>query len=152
MLPYDISNLLIFTLRFNLSKTLRFYSIGFPSWNFFFKDASNHIPKPHGAAQAALSAKFATATPRIATIGIKPLADFAQDGSPRQAKFPFQLNFRATDEIKGLFSDEFQQSYMTQLTRIPAGSLLYDVYAIDQPNGCEVKIGSVRTLSEFVSS
>lgn len=41
---------------------------------------------------------------------------------------------------------------MTQLNSIPAGSIVYDVYAIASPNACEVKIGSVKILSQFVSS
>lgn len=125
---------------------------GFDSWNFFAKDASNHIPSASGVALTLVATKFSSATPRIQTIGLKDLAAFNQNGEPQEPKFPFQIFFRATPEVQGMFSDYFNDSYMNQLQEIPAGTTLYELLAVDAPNGCPVKIGTIRTVTKFTSS
>jgi hypothetical protein len=127
---------------------------GFPSWNFFFKDFSNHIPSASGLALKALACKFSTATKYIQTIGLKDLASWNEKGEDRRGDmiFPFKLVFRPTDQVKNLFPDTFVDKYTNQLKTIQTGTVLYDVYAVGTPDGAEVKIGSLRTTSPFVTS
>ena len=127
---------------------------GFPSWNFFFKDFSNHIPGAEGLALKALACKFAQATKYVQTIGLKDLASWNEKGEDRRGSmnFPFRLIFRPTDQVKTLFPDDFVSKYTDQLKSIKIGTLLYDVYAVPTPDAAEVKIGTLRTTSTFVSS
>jgi len=127
---------------------------GFPSWNFFFKDFSNHIPGAQGLALKTLACKFASATKYIQTLGLKDLASWNEQGEDRRGdlNFPFQLIFRPTDQVSNLFPDTFVAKYTDQLKTIPEGTVLYDVYALATPNAAEVKIGSLRTTSAFVTS
>ena len=127
---------------------------GFPSWNFFFRDFSNHIPGASGLALKALSCKFSQATKYIQTLGLKDLAAYTEKGEDRrnELNFPFKLLFRPTDQVKNRFPDDFVEKFTEQLKTIPAGTNLYDVYAVRNPNEAEVKIGTLKTTSEFVSS
>lgn len=127
---------------------------GFPSWNFFYKDFSNHIPPAQGLALKTLACKFATATKYIMTVGLKDMASWNEKGEDRSGEmsFPFKLIFRPTDKVKNLFPDDFVAPYTDQLKTIPAGTVLYDVYALDTPDSQEKKIGSLRTNSAFVTS
>lgn len=47
---------------------------GIPSWNFFNKDFSNHIPGAGGVALTLLSEKFSSATDNIQTVGLRELS------------------------------------------------------------------------------
>ena len=127
---------------------------GFPSWNFFFKDFSNHIPGAQGLALKALACKFSQATKYIQTIGLKDLAAWNEKGEDRRGAltFPFKLIFRPTSQVNTLFPDTFEAKYTDQLKTIKSGTVLYDVYALPTPDGDEVKFGSLRTTSPFVSS
>jgi hypothetical protein len=127
---------------------------GFPSWNFFFKDFSNHIPAGTGLATKALGCKFAQATKYVQTIGMKDLASWNEKGEDRREdlNFPFKLVFRPTDQVNSLFPDDFVDKYTDQLKTIQSGTILYDVYAVATPDAAEVKIGSLRTTSPFVTS
>ena len=127
---------------------------GFPSWNFFFRDFSNHIPDAQGLALKALSCKFSQATKYIQTLGLKDLAAYTEKGEDRrnELNFPFKLVFRPNNQVKSLFPDDFVEKFTEQLKTIPAGTSLYDVYAVASPDAQEVLIGGLRTTSEFVSS
>ena len=126
---------------------------GFNSWNFFKEDFSNHIPGADGLALKALACKFAQATKYVQTIGLKKLAEYEENGKKADsALFPFKLIFRARSELKGQFSDSFEKSFIDQIKGIPTGTVLYDVFGVDQPNETEKLIGSLRTKSEFITS
>lgn len=51
-----------------------------------------------------------------------------------------------------MFPDDFEAEYTDQLTTIQIGTVLYDVYVLASPDDSEVKIGSLRTTSPFVTS
>ena len=127
---------------------------GFPSWNFFGRDFSNHIPGAEGLALKAVACKFAQATNHVQTVGLKDMASYNQKGEDRRGdlNFPFKLVFKPTSQVNTLFPDDFVQSYMDQLKTIKVGTQIYDVYAVNTPDDAEVKIGTLRTTSEFVSS
>lgn len=46
-------------------------------------------------------------------------------------KFPFMLRFKPTGEIS--FPDEYVNDWKDDLMSIPAGTTLYQVYALDEP-------------------
>jgi hypothetical protein len=126
---------------------------GFNSWNFFKEDFSNHIPSASGLALKALACKFAQATKYIQTIGLRKLAEYDETGKKAETPlFPFKLVFKARSDLKNQFSDSFDRTYIEQIKGIPTGTVLYDVYAVDQPNGEAKLIGSLRTKSDFITS
>lgn len=128
---------------------------GFPSWNFFFKDFSNHIPNANGIPLKLLSCKFAQATKYITEIGMKDMAQFDEKGreiAEDEANFPWKLIFRPTAEAKKLFPDNFESEYTDQLKRIPIGTVIYDVLAVANPDAEPVKIGGLRSRTQFITS
>jgi len=71
---------------------------GFDSWNFFERDAANHIGAAGGVALTLVAKKFSTATPYIQTVGLSEWAEIDQTGeNVKDPKFPYKLVFKATD-------------------------------------------------------
>ena len=144
-------------LRNNVSSANVFglYSLdGQKSWNFFNGDLSNHLDFPNSLKLKLLAKKFSTATKYVGQIGLKPLADFDQDGvKAEKSVYPYRIFFRPTDAVKNLFSDDFTESYMDQLKTIKSGTHIYDLYAIEKPEeACEKLIGGIYLDSDLVSS
>ena len=122
---------------------------GVPTWNFFGKDFSNHIGSASGAALTAVAQKFSSATDNVQTVGLKEFATTDQNGNPVQNQnYPWKLIFRAPNSLKNSFPDNFSRDYKDQLMSIPAGTVLYEVYAVQDPaQACEKKIGELRLSS-----
>ena len=130
-----------------------FSTNGQNSWNFFKNDFSNHVPSSQGATLKALGLVFSSATSYIQTIGLKDLALQDTNGVIyNPSKYPFKLIFRPTDQLRSKYSDYLSVDFMSQLAAVSSGTTLYDVYAIDQPNQKEKKIGSIKTTSQMTSS
>merc|ERR1711951_340679 len=63
------------------------------------------------------------------------------------------LRFHPTGEI--MFSDEYVRPFTEDLTSIPQGTTLYEIFALDQPvelGGTEQHIGDLVMTSEMVTS
>jgi hypothetical protein len=127
---------------------------GVPTWNFFGKDFSNHIPGASGAALKALAQKFSTATDNIQSVGLKEFSTTDQNGNTLQTQvYPWKLIFRAPASLKNSFPDNFEKDYKEQLMSISSGTVLYDVYAVQDPSqACEKKIGVLKLTSKFTTS
>jgi len=127
---------------------------GQASWNIFANDWSNHIAAAEGAAVLALAAKFATATPYIQQVGLSDFAMVGEDGvSEAEINYPYKLVFRPTGEIA--FPDEYHGLFTDDLTTIPEGSTLFNVYAYNAPvelGGQEELIGDLVLRSPLVTS
>lgn len=127
---------------------------GQDSWNFFANNFSNHIPPATGAALELLGKKFATATPYIQQVGLSDWGEVGQDGLPENdAKFPYKLRLQPTGNI--IFNDTYHGLFTDDLASIPEGSVLYKVFAWDQPSelgGTEQLIGELVTTSPMVTS
>ena len=124
---------------------------GADSWNFFKMDFSNHIGSAQGVALTLVAKKFETATPFVQYVGLSDIASYTQDGTlTTTPKFPFQLSFEPVMREK--FSDDFDQDFQQQLASIPAGSHLYKVHAMAEPDSPKVHIGDLTITSELVSS
>jgi hypothetical protein len=64
------------------------------SWNFFKNDFSNHIGDAKDFALKLLAKKFESAQEETGVIGLKPLAQFDEEGNEEaNIKFPFKLGF-----------------------------------------------------------
>lgn len=126
------------------------YSVeGQPSWNFFEKDFTNHIPeKISDFALKALAKKFAQATPFVSTLGTRDFATYDESGKKVDPVLPFSLVFKPRAEVKKLFPTEFKQDYLEQLKSIEPNTVLYDIYGNKGPKTELIKIGQLRLVDE----
>jgi len=137
-----------------------FSTNGQPSWNFFENTWKTWIPPVQGAALTALACKFSTATPHPGNVGLTELASFDGLGNRvEEPKVPFGLKFKPTDQVKGTFdringgqSFVSYHEYMDTLGAIPADATLFDVYAVDQPDGPETLIGTLNLEHTLTTS
>lgn len=124
--------------------------------NWFEHDWSNHVPdpvSPTGALNYA-NARFKGATSYTQTVGLSDMASADQTGAVETTpNFPFRLRFQPTGEFET--SSDTYERFEEYLPTIPAGSVLFDIYALDQPTelgGTETKIGQLKTESTMVTS
>ncbi len=124
---------------------------GQDSWNIFKQDLSNHIPFSQVAKIRAVGCKFGTATPFNQYVGLSDFAVYSQDGrTALNVNFPFQLIFEPT--LRDQYPDEFQADFPEILKKIPAGTLLFKVYAVKYPRASKVHIGNLVMTSKFIES
>ena len=127
---------------------------GQDSLNFFAHDWSNHIPDPKSASLIPLELRFKTATDYIQTVGLSDMASIQQDGTLDTPVFPWSLRFEPTGQFE--FPDKtYDVPFEQYLQTIPAGSVLFNIYATDQPaqlGGVEKKIAQLKTKSTMVTS
>mmetsp|Transcript_4630 Transcript_4630/g.6107 ORF Transcript_4630/g.6107 Transcript_4630/m.6107 type:complete len:344 (+) Transcript_4630:29-1060(+) len=127
---------------------------GQDSLNFFENDWNNHIPDPHDATLIPLELRFKTATDYIQTVGLSDMAMYTQDGTEESPVFPWSLRFEPSGDWE-FPATTYDPSFMQSLQPTPAGSLLFNVYATDQPTelgGSEQLIAQMKTKSTMVTS
>ena len=127
---------------------------GQDSLNWFENDWNNHIPDSKDLTLKPLELRFKTATEWIATVGLSDWAAFDQAGVAVDPVFPFNLRFEPTGEFS-FPSDTYDVPFEEYLTTIPAGSVLFNIYAMDKPvelGGQETKIAQLKTNSKMVTS
>lgn len=128
---------------------------GQPSWNPFWNDFTNsfRIPDDSAMAEKALAAKFSSATSWVSSLGVKDMAIYDEAGNYYENPiYPYKVIFRPTDAVKNLFPDDYTEDFKEQLKTIPAGTVIYDVYAIDEPGCDEQKIGFIRINTKLNTS
>jgi len=130
------------------------YSVdGQESWNFFANDFTNHIG-PGGIELVPLEVKFSEATNYISEAALSDFARYGESGVKVDApEFPFMLRFHPTGELS--FSDEYVRPFTEDLVSIPKGSLLYEVWALDNPaelGGTEKHIADLVLVSDMITS
>jgi len=133
---------------------LTMYSVnGQKSRNFFKNDMSNHIPDPKGLLLNSLALKFSTETNYIQALGLKDLSEIDCKGKKIEPhKYPFKLIFKPNKELRNKYSDTDKINYMDQLGNVASGTMIYEVWAVENPNNPERKIGEIITKSEMVAS
>jgi len=127
---------------------------GQPSWNPFAFDFTNYFQlNKVKMDKMPILAKFATFTNYASAVGVKGMAEHTHDGKTvLKPRYPFQLIFRPTKNVKSRFPDYYSEDFTDQLATIPAGTPLYDVYALDEPNCPEVKIATIVITTDFIKS
>jgi len=130
------------------------YSVnGQDSWNFFKNNFTNHIP-PAGPSVIPIAIKFSQATNNVQQVGLSDISNYGEDGTQvDDPKFPYRLRFQPTGEI--IFPDEYVRPFTEDLVTIPAGSTLYEVWAMDQPTelgGVEIHIADLVLVSDMITS
>ena len=130
------------------------YSVnGQDSWNFFKNNFTNHIG-PGGLDLVPLEVKFSEATNYISECGLSDWASYGEDGVMTSSlSFPFMVRFQPTGEIS--FPDEYVNDFLVDLTSVPAGSTLYQVWALDVPQelgGTETHIADLVLTSDMTTT
>lgn len=82
------------------------------------------------------------------------MASYGEDGvKVENPVFPYKLVFKPTGEFT--YPDTYVHTFTDDLTAIPSGSTLWNVYALDQPvelGGEERHIADLVTSSPIVTS
>ncbi|MFK7827671.1 MAG: hypothetical protein AB8G05_26230 [Oligoflexales bacterium] len=120
-------------------------------WNFFARNFSNKIDPADGFVLKILEKVFEKARKPANDLPVDHLAKIYQDGSSvSSVKAPERLIFRPTKTSSKLISSKSRIDFRIHLNSIPMGTDLYDVYGLVA--GKEIKIGSLVTSSEMISS
>jgi hypothetical protein len=124
------------------------------SWNPFKHDFTNVFKiGSETISGRLLSTKFSSVTNMIGSVGVRDLAEYDENGNKEaEPRFPFRLIFRPTDLVNNIFPDTYTEELTEQLKTISPGTTLYNVYAIDDPGCEEYKIGSLRILTQLITS
>jgi hypothetical protein len=132
-----------------------FDTMGQHSWNFFKNKFTNafRINKKPLLANKLLANNFSEVTEWISSVGIKSFALYNEHGvEASQPKYPFRLEFIPTSEMSQLFSDSFTTDYKNIVVKIPSNTVIYEVFAIDEPGCVGEKIGEFVSMTEFTTS
>lgn len=133
---------------------------GQPEWNFFEHDFTTWIGAGESTKLKVLSCKFATATKHIQNVGMSDIATFSENGQKVSSpKHPYGLRFAPKPAVKGVFnklhggkSFAGYDEYLETLKAVPANTVLYDVYALDAPDGKQILIGSLELDGKLITS
>lgn len=119
--------------------------------NYFAKRFTNLLPDPTEKATIAGRHYFELFVKDAIHLNVNHVASVTRDGTPEaEPRAPFQLIFQPA---AGLALDSNAEDFRLEMAKLPAGTVLYDVYAIAEPGGTdEVLIGHVVSRSEFVAS
>jgi hypothetical protein len=130
--------------------------MGQKSWNFFKNDFTNSLPKPTDCGACPREFAIAKAQVHIGYIGTSTPAKYTETGVDRTStlKFPYKLIFKPNPVLTAMFTDTYTEDFKTQLARIPAGTKLYDVYALADSTSTtkEQLIGAINSSSTFTTS
>lgn len=111
------------------------------SGNFFEKEMSNHV-SPSETLQALQ--KFQQASDCVSMVGLSDVCRYDQNGKhTRTPKFPFELLFHGHSDTNPY--NTAGPDPLSTLTKIPAGTTLFKVYAKASPKSSKVFLGNMRT-------
>jgi hypothetical protein len=128
-------------------------------WNFFSHEHSNFIPNPPATniALGLLAGAFKLAAKVTTVVSVAPLGRINSDGSRVAAPVsPCQLVFSPNSAVKSLTAASSREDFRASLSRIPAGTPVYDVYGVDAcnnaPGAPRTLVGTLKITSKFVAS
>ena len=101
-----------------------------------------------------ISEAFAKVTTWLSGVGLKGISSYHENRDQVSSpEYPFRLNFVPNPELSSIFKDEFTEDYKDIIVKnLPSGTLLYEVFAVDEPLCEGVKIGELVSNSEFTTS
>jgi len=126
------------------------------TWNPFYYPYSNIVPDPEGFTLATLKNKFEEGSPKKWALGVG-LSDFAAyDSAGKKAAkpiFPFRIAMVPNRDLRQKTPKTYVADSNTVIKKsVPAGTMLFDVFAYDAPGSPAVYIGSVKTLDAFTTT
>jgi len=119
--------------------------------NFFAKKFSNKIDEPQSWTLWLLGKVFELARNPATDLPVNHIAAVHSDGEKvTDVHSPDQLILKPSQDVNGFISENSTEDVRVSFSKIPSGSVLYDVYGLD--NGVEIYIGQIKTTSEIISS
>jgi hypothetical protein len=136
--------------------------------DFFANELSQYVDKEVNETLGT-TALFSLVSTKPTTLMVTDMANVKADGSKEaSAVAPTQLYFVPTSDVRNRFSSE-THDFRDDLTSLPEGTALYDVYATSEPirtsiisyfhkkwakkrRDSAVKVGTIRTTSDFKTS
>jgi len=124
---------------------------GQESMNMFENTWFTHIGTPTSNGPKVLAKKFASK--QGGTYGFVQQVGLLNCATPGKV-YPYSLEFRPTDEVKKQYTAiEFAEySFLDQLSGVPEGTPLFEIWAKAGPNSDMKKIGSLKTTSAMTTS
>jgi len=124
------------------------------SYNFFESMFSNHVTPPP---ELEALHKFTQASGCPNMVGLSDVCSYTQDGVQAiDPTFPFEILFEPTGEVKFANTKKTNADLLKELTSIPVGARLFDVYTYaspqDKKQGVKVLLGTLTTASQCVQS
>jgi len=121
------------------------------SFNYFAQKQTTHV---NAKFNPVLADKFATASSWITMVGLKDFCAADLSGAAvAKPVFPWVLDFEPTAAVKSLFSDAYSgKPFADQLTTLPAGTVLFDVMAKEDPKADALKIGELKIITSPIKS
>lgn len=120
------------------------------SFNFFNSSFSNHVPTSESLA---LLGKFEDASLCTGMVGLSELCRHDEDGRGlTNFTFPYQLIFQPSGFPSFPEEEVNDTQLVDQLTSIPSGTHLFDVYAQEQSHSSAAYLGKLSTRSQCVRS
>ncbi|MDD9951001.1 MAG: hypothetical protein OXT67_05495 [Zetaproteobacteria bacterium] len=122
-------------------------------WNFFAKEFSTWIPPAKGWMLKLVELVFARAKKEPNRVGISRLAKIQQDGSEAaQPISPDHLILVPTASVANLIHSESREDFRDQLATIPAGTEIYEVYAVEATGQFRTLVAKIITEAEMLPS
>jgi len=86
-------------------------------------------------------------------LGTSYLAAFDEQGNQEpNPRFPYNLVFQGSKQVKAMFGDGFVTDNLPQLvSKIPPNIVLYNVWA-EEPNAAPLKIGEITLTTPLTAS
>jgi hypothetical protein len=135
--------------------------VGQPSFDFFKNNFTNHPPLDcddiHGSLKL-LYMKFKSASNWPTMLGLSQFAMYDENGVLSDPPmFPYQLWFVPNPNLTAMFPDQpapgwTDATLAAQLASIPEGTVLYTIFALENPWDPAEEIGSLQTTSNFTTS
>jgi hypothetical protein len=128
---------------------------GQDSWNPFKYPFTPQfdISDNSSIAEKLLAAKFSKVTHFISSMGNRELSLVTETGGEAHPnKFPFKLMFRPNPVLTAKYPDFYELDLAFKLRDIEVGTMIYEVYAIEEPGCDEQKIGEIKITSNFTTS
>jgi len=138
------------------------------NYNYFANELSQYVQQEVNESLGT-SLIFSLVTSKPTLLRVDDMAEVNQDGSAvGTVKSPTQIYFVPTSEVRNRFSSA-AHDFRDDLTELPAGTTVYDVYATDREirtsifpwvtkryaeerRASAVKVGSLKTTSPFTTS
>ena len=129
------------------------------SWNFFRDPMKTRVDpfteEEHYYEFHTIRRRLANNTPRPYVGGVAPLAMELVNGGPASGTLatPYELHFESPIQFPD--ARDTNNEWHQQLSSIPSGSHVLDVYALTKPisfGGDRIKIGEIHTESELTTS
>lgn len=121
--------------------------------DFFLNELLTTIPDAKGAVKLG-AFLFSLAKKNPTSLSPSNLCQVDRFGHVENSpRIPFNIVYEPTAAVKGLIPPDSKNAFQTDvMNKVPAGTAMYDVYAIAKKGGVKVKIGTIRTSSPFLAT